>query len=104
MLRNAILIVGLKSLTMEASKQMRVSRPYKISESSKVRERSLPTRGIESDCLLLTDVFLTVAMCGFAEERLDIAPSILQITMNGGTKERWDFMWGLPSPRETRLW
>lgn len=77
-----ILIVGLKSLTMEAGKQMRVSRPYKISESSKVRERSLPTHGIHSIAS-----FLTVAMCGFAEELLDIVPSSLHFTVRGGTKE-----------------
>lgn len=64
----AILIAGLKSVTMEAGKQMRVSRPYKISESSKVREQSLPTRGIYSDLLILADISLTVATRRFAEE------------------------------------
>lgn len=65
MLRNVILIAGLKSVTMEASKQIRVSRPYKISESSKVREQSLPTL---PDRLVLADISLTVATHEFAEE------------------------------------
>jgi hypothetical protein len=53
---------------MEASKQMRVSRPYKISESSKVREQSLPTHGISSDHLVLADISLTIATRQFAAE------------------------------------
>lgn len=64
----AILIAGLQSVAMEAGKQVGVSRPYKISESSKVREQSLPTRGIDSDRLVLADISLTVATRGFAEE------------------------------------
>lgn len=40
---------------------------------------------------LLADVSLTVTTCGFVEKLLGIAPSILHITMRGGTEEPWDF-------------
>lgn len=90
MLRNAILIVGPESLTMEASKQMRVSRPYKISESSKVTW-AVPLHPWYQFLLPPSYVSLTVSACGFAEALLGIAPSIFHITMTGGTKEPRDF-------------